>query len=170
MSSFHLRFPWLHHKTITLLFSYVNSSSKTPHSCISGVCNKLSQPLSQKGSILTTQVNKSPNFAPIRRPTTTSALLPAPARPISGIYRRAAARLRYRHCVYGSTKAAMCSRNHLPPESQVKQQISWSRDINLQNFYNYAARPIKQERYEQVFPSPFSKNPDFCLESATCNV
>jgi hypothetical protein len=44
--------------------------------------------------------------------------LPAPERPISGTYRDVAARVRYRHCVNGSTKAAMCSRNHLPPESK----------------------------------------------------
>ena len=32
--------PWLHHKNITLLFAYVISSTNTPHSCISGVCNR----------------------------------------------------------------------------------------------------------------------------------
>jgi hypothetical protein len=59
--------------------------------------------------------------------------LPAPTRPIIGIYRDVAARIRYRHCVNGSTKAAMCSRNHLPPESQAEQQILHSSEMNIQN-------------------------------------
>lgn len=32
--------PRLHHNNITLLFACVNSSTNTPHSCISGVCNR----------------------------------------------------------------------------------------------------------------------------------
>jgi len=126
MSSFHLHVVF--HDCITKIL-HISLPMLIPqlilhiHVSLWRATDKISKPLSQKGSILTTHVNRSPNFAPIRRPTTTSALLPAPARPISGTYRRMAARHRYRHCVNGSTKAAMCSRNHLPPESQVKQQI-----------------------------------------------
>jgi len=124
----------LYHKNITLLFAFLNTSTLHIHVSLGCATDKLSKPSPQKGSILTIQVNRSPNFAPTRRPTITSTLLPAPARPIIGTYRDVAARVRYRHCANGSAKAAMCSSNHLPPESQVKQQIFWSRHVNIQNF------------------------------------
>jgi len=126
MSSFHLHV--VSHDCITKILHFslpmlIPQLILHIHVSLGCATDKLSKPSSQKESILTIQVNRSPYFAPIRRPTTTSALLPAPARPMSGTYRAVAPRLRYRHCVNGSTKAAMCSRNHLPPESQVKQQI-----------------------------------------------
>jgi len=126
MSSFHLHVVSHDFMTKILHFSLsmlIRQLIRHIHVSLGCATDKLTKPSSHKGSILTIQVNRSPNFAPIRRLTITSALLPAPERPISGTYRDVAARARYRHCVNGSTKAAMCSRNHLPPESQVKQRI-----------------------------------------------